>query len=269
MSWMRDLFGTDRPVVGLMHLLAMPTDPGFDAEGGMDAVLERARRELHALQNGGIDAVLFCNEFSIPYVRNVEHVTVGAMAYVIGALSREIQVPFGVHAAHDPAHTLDLAGAVGADFVRGYFSGINGGDYGMMNFEPGQLRRHQVHVCAQKARVFHSLVPEGGRPMVDRDYREMAITNDFNLAPDAFMVAALTAGREPDLSLIKEIKGVTKTPVFCNNGVTAETVAKILSIADGCMVGTGLKKDGVFTNEVDEKRVAALMRSARMARGEG
>ncbi len=148
MTWMKDLFGTEKPVIGLLHLLAMPTDPKYDREGGMKKVLDRAERELHALQNGGIDAILFCNEFSIPYIRHVEHVTIGAMAYVIGALAGDIKIPFGVHAAHDPANTLDLAGAVGADFVRGYFSGINGGDYGMMNFEPGELVRHKVHVCA-------------------------------------------------------------------------------------------------------------------------
>ena len=267
MTFMSELFGTEKPVIGLMHLLAMPTDPRYDREGGMAKVLERARRELRALQNGGIDAILFCNEFSIPYVRHVEPVTIGAMAWVIGALSSEIQVPFGVHAAHDPSATMDLAGAVGADFVRGYFSGINGGDYGMMNFEPGELLRRRAHVCAERARIFHSLVPEGGRPMVDRDFREMAVTNDFNLAPDAYMVAALTAGREPSLSLIREIKTVTDTPVLCNNGVTAKTVAGILDAADGCMVGTGLKKDGIFTNEVEEARVAALMEQARIARG--
>ena len=82
MTWMRDFFGTEKPVVGLLHLLAMPTDPKYDREGGMKKVLERARRELHALQDGGIDAILFCNEFSIPYVRHVEPVTIGAMAYV-------------------------------------------------------------------------------------------------------------------------------------------------------------------------------------------
>ena len=266
MTWMKELFGTDKPVIGLLHLLAMPTDPKYDREGGMNKVLERARREVRALQDGGIDGILMCNEFSIPYIRHVEPVTVGAMAYIAGALSAEIRVPFGVHAAHDPASTMDLAGAVGADFVRGSFSGINGGDYGLMNFEPGELRRRQVHVGAEKARVFHSLVPEGGRPMVDRDYRDMAVTNDFNLAPDVFMVAALTAGREPSLSLIRDIKSVTKTPVFCNNGVTPQTVKQILSVADGCMVGTGIKKDGIFTNEVDEERVAALMKNAKEAR---
>ncbi len=104
--------------------------------------------------------------------------------------------------------------------------------------------------------------------MVDRDYRDMAITNDFNLAPDAYMVAALTAGRASSLPLIRDIKTVTNTPVFCNNGVTEASVAEILSVADGCMVGTSLKKDGIFTNETDEARVAALMRKAREARGE-
>ena len=37
--WMKDLFGTDKPVIGMMHLMALPTDPKYDPEGGIQKVL--------------------------------------------------------------------------------------------------------------------------------------------------------------------------------------------------------------------------------------
>ena len=57
--WMKELFGTDKPVIGMMHLMALPTDPKYDPEGGIQKVLKRARADLHAIQEGGIDGILF------------------------------------------------------------------------------------------------------------------------------------------------------------------------------------------------------------------
>lgn len=51
--WMKELFGTDKPVIGMMHLMALPTDPKYDPEGGIQKVLKRARADLHAIQEGG------------------------------------------------------------------------------------------------------------------------------------------------------------------------------------------------------------------------
>ena len=44
--WMKELFGTDKPVIGMMHLMAMPTDPKYDAEGGIKKIVERARKDF-------------------------------------------------------------------------------------------------------------------------------------------------------------------------------------------------------------------------------
>ena len=116
--WMKEVFGTDKPVIGMMHLMAMPTDPKYDKAGGIQKVIDRARADLHALQDGGIDGILFCNEFSIPYVTEVRPVTLATMARIIGELKSEIKVPFGVDVAMDPYKVFDLAAATGAAFVR-------------------------------------------------------------------------------------------------------------------------------------------------------
>ncbi len=115
------MFGTDKPVIGLVHLHALPTDPKYDPQSGVEGVLEAARFDLLALQEGGIDGVLFCNEFSIPYTHNVKTVTVACMARVIGELKSLIKVPFGVCVASDPRKGFDLAAAVGADLSEKCF----------------------------------------------------------------------------------------------------------------------------------------------------
>ena len=49
------------------------------------------------------------------------------------------------------------------------------------------------------------------------------------------------------------------TLVFANTGCTLENITEQLMIADGAVVGTTFKKDGVFKNQADKQRVAAFM----------
>ena len=61
--WIEEVFGCRKPIIGMCHLNALPGDPSFDKQGGMQEIINWARRDLLALQNGGIDAVMFSNEF--------------------------------------------------------------------------------------------------------------------------------------------------------------------------------------------------------------
>ena len=211
--WMKKVFGTDKPVLGMLHLMALPTDPKYDEKGGMKAVIDRARKDLHALQDGGIDGIIFCNEFSIPYVENVRTVTVACMARIIGELKSEIKVPFGVDVAMDPYKVFDLA----------------------------------------------TLVPEGAKQVSERPIEDIVKSATFSIAPGALLVYGNNAGSQVDTANIIRAKSATDTPVFASNGVKAETVVDILSISDGCVVGTWFKFDGKFYNAVDVSRVKKLM----------
>jgi len=50
MSWLKDLFGTEKPIIAMCHLDPLPGDPSYDAARGLPWILERARRNLRALQ---------------------------------------------------------------------------------------------------------------------------------------------------------------------------------------------------------------------------
>ena len=97
MSWLKETLGTEKAIIAMCHMQAMPGDPGYDKKKGMAWVLDRCAVDLEALQVGGVDAVMFSNEFSLPYLTQVRTETVAAMASVIGQLMRDIRVPFGVN----------------------------------------------------------------------------------------------------------------------------------------------------------------------------
>lgn len=267
MSWLTEMAGTDKAIIAMCHIRALPGDPYYDEKKGMNWVLDKAHEDLQALQNGGVDAVMFSNEFSLPYLTDVRKETLAAMGYVIGRLHSEIRIPFGVNVLWDPAASLDLAAATGAKFVREIFTGVYASDFGLWNTNCGDVARHRQAIAAGNVKLLMNIVPEAAKYLGDRNVVEIARSTVFNCKPDALCVSGLTAGSSTDEQLLKQVKEtVGDTVVFANTGCRVENIAQQLSVADGAIVGTTFKKDGVFDNFVDEPRVRRFMDAVRAFR---
>lgn len=263
-TWLSEVFDVPKPIIGMCHLPALPGDPAYDAEGGMAAILAYARQEIAALQDGGVDGVLISNEFSLPYLTTTEPITAVSMARVIGEIRSELRVPFGVNVLWDGVASIDLAVATGASFVREVFTGVYASDFGLWNTDVGKAARHRARMGANGVRLLYNIVPEGAAYIADRDLAQLTRSTVFNGAPDGLCVSGLTAGAATDtstLAVVKEHAG--DVPVFVNTGVRSDTVAESLQHADAAIVGTFLKRDGVFANQVDAARVAELMTVVR------
>jgi len=264
MTWLKDVIGTEKAIIAMCHLRALPGDPHYDEKKGMDFVVEMARRDLRALQDGGVDAVMFSNEFSLPYLTSVHTETVAAMARVIGELKSEIRVPFGVNVLWDAQKSIDLAVATGARFVREIFTGVYASDFGLWNTNVGQTARHRARLHANDVKLLFNIVPEAAVYLANRDIESIVKSTVFNNRPDALCVSGLTAGSSIDSQLLRKVKNlVPETVVFANTGVRLENVREQLSIADGAIVGTHFKVDGVFENHVDPARVKRFMDEVR------
>lgn len=263
-SWIKQLFGVTKPVIAMCHLQAMPGDPGYDPSRGMTWVLERARQDLLAIQDGGADAVMFSNEFSLPYLTRVETVTVACMADIIGELKSQIRIPYGVNVLWDPAASLDLAVATGASFVREIFTGVYASDFGLWNTNAGAVIRHQHAIGAQHVRLLFNIVPEAASYLGSRQAADIARSTVFNARPDALCVSGLTAGAETNVQTLELVKqAVPNTPVFANTGVRLDNVTQQLSVADGAVIGTAFKAEGNTWNAIELARVKALMTKVR------
>jgi membrane complex biogenesis BtpA family protein len=266
--WTKELFHTEKPVIAMCHLQALPGDPGYEKIGGMKKVIQAARKDLLALQAGGVDGIMFSNEFSMPYLLKVKAETIAAMARVIGELMNEITVPYGVNVLWDPYASLDLAAAVDGKFVREIFSGVYASDFGLWNTNCGEVVRHQHAIGAENVKLLFNIVPEAAQYLASRTISEIAHSTVFNHLPDALCVSGLTAGSQTDAGTLKQVKdAVPGTVVFANTGIRLENVEEQLSIADGAVVATTFKHNGVFQNAVDEKRVKAFMDKVKAFRG--
>jgi membrane complex biogenesis BtpA family protein len=260
MSWLKEVFATEKPVIAMCHFDALPGDPSYDPGQGLARVLENARRNLRALQEGGVDAVMFSNESSLPYLTKVEPITYVSMARLIGEMLSEIKVPHGVNVLWDPLASIDLAVATGALFVREIFSGVYASDFGLWNTNAGEVVRHQHRIHGGKVRLLFNIVPEAASYLGNRSLADIARSTVFNDRPDALCVSGLTAGVPSSAEALKQVKAaVPDTPVFANTGVRLANIEEQLSAADGAVVGTTFKRDGYIWNEVDPKRVKEFM----------
>jgi len=267
MSWLNEMFGVSKPIIAMCHMLALPGDPRYNVEKGLDWVIECARRDLHALQDGGVDAVMFSNEASLPYLTRVEPITYVTMARVIGELRGEIKVPYGVNVLWDPKASIDLAMATGAQFVREIFSGIYASDFGLWNTNCGEVVRHQHAIHAERVKLLFNIVPEAAVYLGHRDVADIARSTVFNLRPDALCVSGLTAGVASSTETLRLVKeAVPNTPVFANTGVRPENIREQLDVADGAVTGTAFKRDGYIWNEVEAGRVREFMKIVRECR---
>jgi len=267
MQWIKETFLTDKPIIAMCHLRALPGDPGYDAGSGMDKVVELARKDLSALQDGGVDAVMFSNEFSLPYLRKVRPETSAAMGRVIGELKREIRIPFGVNVLWDPYASLDLAAATGALFIREIMSGVYASDFGLWDTNSGEIARHRARLGLNKLKMLYNIVPEAARYLADRGIEEIAKTTVFNNQPDVICVSGIMAGASTDNAILQRVKNaIPNTAVFANTGCNIDSIEASLSIADGAVVGTTFKQDGKFENFVDVRRVKAFMEKVKSLR---
>jgi uncharacterized protein len=266
MNVLERVFGTQRPLIAMCHLHALPGRPRHDVAAGIDGIVERLARDVGALQDAGVDGLLFCNEHDIPYQLRVGHEAVAAMAAAVGRLRGELRLPFGVDLLWDPGAALAVARATGAAFVREVFTGVYESDMGLMAPSLGELTAYRHAIGADDVAVFTNITPEFSRSVSGRPVAERARSAAF-LGVDALLVSGQMAGVSAELDDLREAKDAAPAvPVLANTGVTEENLGRILKVADGVIVGTSLKVDRTIWNPVDPDRARRLVELAGMLR---
>jgi len=267
MNNFKHLFGKQKPVIAMVHLRALPGAPLYDVAAGIDAIVAGVRADLQALQAARVDAVMFGNENDRPYEFEVDIASTATMAYVIGQLRAEISVPFGVNVLWDANASVALAAATGADFVREIFTGTYASDMGLWSPDAGAAMRYRNRLGCKDVAMLFNVSAEFADSLDQRSLADRARSAVFSSIPDAMLVSGAITGEAADLSEIEAVKeALPDTPVLANTGVKHDTVADVLAVADGCVVGTALKVGGDTWNAVDAARAADFMDRVRAAR---
>ena len=237
MSSLEALFGSPKPVIAMLHLGALPGRPKHDRATGLVAIVDSVRRDLGILQDAGVDGVMFCNEADLPYQLQVGPEITAAMSSVVGQLRPEISIPFGVNLLWDPIASLAVARATGARFVREVMTGVYESDLGMIEPRIGEIAGYRSAIGAEDVLLFDNIQPEFASAVGNRTVAARARGAAF-MGVDAILIS----------------------------GPAAEQISEIFRVADGAIVGTSLKVNGVTWNPVDPERARRLMEAARQAR---
>jgi membrane complex biogenesis BtpA family protein len=264
MTVIDELFGKPKALIAMAHFPPMPGQPLHDAGKGVQGLRDAVARDLEILATSGFDAVMFCNEGDRPYRTKAGPEVLAVMASVIAELKDEIPRPFGVDILWDPVSAIGLAHAVGASFVREVFSGAYAGDFGIWNTDPAETLSYRRSVGADGVKLFYNVTAEFAAPVAPRDIGLTARSAVFSSLADAICVSGVVTGTGVAVDELRAAKDAVgdQAAVIANTGVRPETVGEMLSIADGCIVGTSLKRDGSTWNEVDGERVRRLVSAA-------
>jgi membrane complex biogenesis BtpA family protein len=261
------MFGTEKPILGMLHLPALPGSPHNKLD--MDRILDWVLEDAKALVDGGIHGLIIENFGDIPfYPQQVPPHTVAFMAALGLEVKRQFHRPLGINVLRNDAESaLAIAAATSAEFVRvNVHTGARLTDQGLIEGAAHRTLRYRKLLGAD-IKIFADVDVKHSAPIAVRELKvEVEELVDRGCA-DAVIVTGSATGLETSIEDLKTVKAAAGgTHVIAGSGVTADNVAAVLKIADGVIVGTSLKRGGLTVNPVDPDRVRALMEAARDSR---
>jgi hypothetical protein len=261
-------FGTESPVVGMVHLPPLPGSPRF--AGDRKELRGRALADAFALVEGGVDALLVENYGDAPYHPDeVPPHTVAEMTAIARELGIGVEIPYGVNVLRNDARAaLSVASASGGSFVRvNVHTGARVTDQGLLEGQAAETVRLRETLESDVA-ILADVAVKHSAPAGDRDIADVAEETITRGLADGLVVSGPATGEPADADDLQTVLDrrddvAPEVPVFVGSGVTAENGPALLDVADGVIVGTALKRNGETAAPVDPDRVEAFVQSIR------
>ncbi len=246
-------------VIGMVHCLPLPGMPGFC--GDMKKVIDQAVNDAIALEKSGMDAVIVENMGDNPFGIVLDPEQSCALAVVSANVAQKVTIPLGIDAAmNDYQTSISIAKAIDGAFVRipifvdtvEFFGGI-------------------INPCAREVMIFRkNLQAENIKILADIQVKHthmvlphVSIEDSAKAAEscgaDAIIVTGTHVGVETPMEIIQRVRKVTKLPLIAGSGVKVTNIKEQLSIADGAIVGSGLKEGGIIENPISLRLASELI----------
>lgn len=259
------LFPVPKPSIGVVHLLPLPTSPRWG--GNLKAVIDRAEQEASALAAGGISGILVENFCDAPFTKGpVNPAVISAMTVIMQRIQGLVPVPVGINLLrNDALGAMAIASCVGAHFIRvNVLSGAMATDQGVIEGCAYELLRYRRELGCDVKILADVLVKHAQPLSTDQVAVVVRDTIDRGLA-DAVILSGSATGSPPSIDdLVVARSAAGDTPLLVGSGADLDNVSQLLSIADGVIVASSLKRRGKIDLPVDPNRVHQFMESASL-----
>ena len=259
---LKDIFGRDKPVVGVVHLPPLPGSPRFS--GGIAQILGRAKADAEALRSGGADGAIVENFGDAPFFPDrVEPETIAAMSLAVAEVGRCL--PVGVNVLRNDARAaLGIAAATGARFIRvNVHTGAMATDQGIIEGRAHETLRARRALGADVA-VLADVLVKHGRTLAGEDLARAAQDAARRGLADALIVTGAATGVAPQMEDVLAVREAARdVPLLVGSGVDEGNAREFLAVADGLIVGSAFEAAGLAGNPVEAERVRRVVSAAR------
>lgn len=262
---MATLFSPNKPVIGVIHVGALPGTPR--GSSSVAELAQKAKQEARVYTECGVDGVIIENMHDVPYLKGaVGPEIVAAMAIVGSEVKNECRLPVGVQIlAGANIEAMAVAHAAGLDFIRAEgYAYAHVADEGIIEASAAKLLRYRKVIGAERVQVWADVKKKHSAHAITADVSlgQTTETVEF-MGADCVIVTGSVTGEAPKVADVQEAKTHCHLPVFLGSGISETNIDQFSNEADGFIIGTAFKVDGLWSNTVDPNRVAQFVRRLR------
>jgi membrane complex biogenesis BtpA family protein len=259
---MTSLFARPKPVIGVIHVGALPGTPRSSQT--VSELITAAKEEARLYREGGVAGVIIENMHDVPYLRGeVGPEIVAAMTAIATEVKVTCGLPVGVQIlAGANIEAMAVAHAAGLDFIRAEgYAYAHVADEGLIQASAAKLLRYRKMIGAERVQVWTDVKKKHAAHAITADVSlgETAETVEF-MGADCVIITGSATGKPPAIADVQEAKRHCRLPVFLGSGITADNIAEFHDHADGFIVGSSFKTNGLWSNPIDVARVTSFMR---------
>ena len=252
-----------KPVIGVIHVGALPGTPR--SERSVAELVRASREEAKAYRECGVDGIIIENMHDVPYLKGeVGPEIVAAMTAIGTVVKSECRLPVGIQIlAGANIEAMAVAHAAGLDFIRAEgFAYAHVADEGLIQASAAKLLRYRKMIGAERVQVWTDVKKKHSAHAITADVSlgQTAETVEF-MGADCVIVTGSVTGEAPKVTDVQEAKQHCHLPVFLGSGISDINIEQFYNEADGFIIGSAFKVDGLWSNTIDPGRVSSFMRA--------
>ena len=268
MKRLKSVFANAKPLIGMVHLPPLPGAPRYNEEKMAD-IADFAVSEALKLRDAGFDGMLMENFGDVMFYKQARPETISSMTYVAKAIRDGVpSIPLGICVLQsDAIAAISIAHVVEAEFVRvPYYTETYVVDAGIMESCAAEALRFR-RLLGSDALIFADVHIKHGYPLSQRPIEDSADDAVNRGLADVVIVTGKKTGGPTNREDIVNVKArIPDWPVFAGSGVSVGDAHRILSVADGAIVGTSLKENGDTNKPIDVAKAREIIRLVQQIR---
>jgi membrane complex biogenesis BtpA family protein len=258
---MTALFQSAKPIIGVIHVGALPGTPRSSQT--VAELVKQAKDEARVYRECGVDGVIIENMHDVPYLKGeVGPEIVAAMTAIGIEVKSECRLPVGIQIlAGANIEAMAVAHAANLDFIRAEgYAYAHVADEGLIEASAAMLLRYRKMIGAERVQVWTDVKKKHSAHAITADVSlgQTAETVEF-MGADCVIVTGSVTGEAPQVADVKEAKSHCHLPVLLGSGISEANIDRFYNEADGFIIGSYFKVDGLWSNTIDPARVTQFV----------